>query len=88
MSDVAKFLNLKEKEYFSFRFYDSDNQFVWIDLNSSIFSEFKSFINETNEITIYFHVKHYITDPCKLNDELTRYSGINLKKLDKSNIFL
>ncbi|CAF0776005.1 unnamed protein product [Brachionus calyciflorus] len=69
--DVAKMLNLREKEYFSFRYNDSENEFVWIDHKFSIFSQFKSF--DTNEITLYFNVKHYITDPSKLNDELTRY---------------
>ena len=28
---------------------------------------------ENHEIIIYFCVKYYLTDPCKLNQELTRY---------------
>ncbi|RNA38841.1 Band 4 [Brachionus plicatilis] len=71
--DVAKFIKLREFEYFSFRFYDSDNQFIWVDLQNSILSQFKSLVEDLSEITLYFHVKHYIPDPCKLNDELTRY---------------
>ena len=70
---MAKYLKLREFEYFSFRFFDSDNHFVWVDLQNSIFSQFKNLVEDISEITLYFHVKHYITDPCKLNDELTRY---------------
>lgn len=66
-------MNLEEKEYFSFKFHDADLQYVWLDLSKSIHSQFKSIYIENNEIVIYFHVKHYITDPCKLTSELTRF---------------
>jgi hypothetical protein len=72
--DVAKILNLEEKEYFGFRYIDSDLQFKWLDLNKSIQSQFKTlYISENHEIVIYFCVKFYLTDPCKLTQELTRY---------------
>lgn len=69
---MTKFIKLREFEYFSFRFYDHNNQFVWVDLQKPIITQFKSAIDDLTEITLYFHVKHYITDPCKLNDEFTR----------------
>lgn len=72
--DVAKILNLEEKEYFGFRYIDSDLQSKWLDLNKTIQSQFKTlFVSENHEIVIHFCVKFYLTDPCKLTQELTRY---------------
>lgn len=72
LNDIAKLINLVEKEYFSFRFVNAELQSVWIDLAKTIQSQFKSILIEDNEIVVYFNVKYYIADPCKLNHELTR----------------
>jgi hypothetical protein len=72
--DTAKILGLEEKDYFSFRFTDSNKSPQWIDLNKTIQSQFKCHPAESNsEITLHLSVKFYITDPCKLNHEITRY---------------
>lgn len=44
-----------------------------MDSGKSIHAQFKNVHDENNEIVLYFSVKYYITDPCKLNSELTRY---------------
>lgn len=45
--DTAKIINLQEKDYFGFRFVDSDLQTKWIDLNKTIYSQFKSVIKSS-----------------------------------------
>lgn len=42
-------------------------------MSQTIQAQFNSIRVEDNEIVIYFNVKYYIADPCKLNCELTRY---------------
>lgn len=71
--DVAKYINLAETEYFSFRYVDEDLHSVWVDLDQTIGAQFKSIWIEDNEIVVYFNVKFYIADPCKLTYELTRW---------------
>ena len=72
--DMCKILCLEEKNYFSFKYYNSDLKLQWVDLGKSIHSQFKPiYIEGNHEIVIYFCVKYYITDPCKLIHELTRY---------------
>ena len=45
----------------------------WIDLYKTVQSQFKSVLtSESSEIVLYLNVKYYITDPCKLNHEITR----------------
>lgn len=73
LADVAKYINLAETEYFSFRYVNADLHSVWVDLNETFHSQFKSIWIEDNEIVVNFHVKYYVPDPCKLTYELTRY---------------
>ena len=64
--DVAKILNLEEKEYFGFRYIDSDLQSKWLDLNKTIQSQFKTlFVSENHEIVIHFCVKFQIPNRYK-----------------------
>ena len=60
----------------------------WINLNRNVQSQFKflsdeSHSNESVEISVYFGVKFYATDPCKLNDESARLKLI-LKHINLS----
>lgn len=76
--DAVKILNLKETEYFGIYFIDNENLKQWIDFNRNFQSQFKNcFENHLDtqsiEITVYFGVRFYIADPCKLNGEATRY---------------
>ena len=78
LNDTVKLFNfnIDEMQYFGFRFIDSNSQAQWINLNKSVQSQFKH-INEadkenSNETIVYFNVKYYQPDPCKLNDT-TRY---------------
>ena len=79
LHETVKLLNSNhdEMEYFGFRFIDANSQVRWINLNKTVQSQFKSVSNmhnenNTNEMVVYFSVKYYQPDPCKLN-ESTRY---------------
>lgn len=73
LTDVAKYINLTETEYFSFRYVNADLHSVWLDPNATFHAQFKSIWIEDNEIIVHFHVKFYAPDPAKLSFELTRY---------------
>ncbi|XP_042906653.1 band 4.1-like protein 4 [Parasteatoda tepidariorum] len=66
---VFKHLNLMETAYFGLRFIDATGQRQWLDPNKFIVKQMKGM--ET--FTLYFGVKFYASDPCKLLEEITRY---------------
>lgn len=78
LNDTVKLFNFnhEEMEYFGFRFIDSNSQSHWVDLDKTIQSQFKSqsesHSDTANKMVIYFSVKYYQPDPCKLK-ESTRY---------------
>lgn len=84
LHDTVKLFNFSqdEMEYFGFRFMDANSQVRWINLNKTVQSQFKSVLNNANaenttshanEMIVYFSVKYYQPDPCKLSNESTRY---------------
>ncbi|XP_025076598.1 band 4.1-like protein 4 isoform X1 [Pomacea canaliculata] len=70
LEKVYDMLNLHEKDYFSLRFIDSSGQTHWLDGNKTLSSQFKGCFNPYK---LYFGVKFYAADPCKLREEITRY---------------
>ncbi|XP_076443894.1 uncharacterized protein LOC143282194 isoform X2 [Babylonia areolata] len=67
---VCELLNLHEKDYFGLRFIDSTGQTHWLDRSKSLSSQFKAC---QAPLRLYFGVKFYAADPCKLREEITRY---------------
>ncbi|XP_055618004.1 band 4.1-like protein 4A isoform X2 [Toxorhynchites rutilus septentrionalis] len=63
-------LNLIETAYFGIRYIDQDNQTHWLDPASRLSRQLKG-----NKVLfdLYFGVKFYACDPCKLVEEITRY---------------
>ncbi|KAG8191245.1 hypothetical protein JTE90_003258 [Oedothorax gibbosus] len=66
---VFKHLNLMETAYFGLRFLDATGQRQWLDPNKNVVKQMKGM----DTLTLYFGVKFYATDPCKLLEEITRY---------------
>ncbi|XP_052829867.1 band 4.1-like protein 4 [Octopus bimaculoides] len=66
---VFDHVNLLERDYFGLRFLDQNNQSHWLDSNKTISSQLKG----STSFTLYFVVKFYTADPCKLREEITRY---------------
>lgn len=64
-----KHLNLVETAYFGLRYVDANNQTHWLDTAKKIAKQLKG----TDPFTLYFGVKFYVSDPCKLLEEITRY---------------
>nr|KAG5697366.1 hypothetical protein BaRGS_004092 [Batillaria attramentaria] len=70
LDKVCELLSLHEKDYFSLRYIDSDGQTHWLDTNKTLSSQFKGC---QYPYRLYFGVKFYAADPCKLREEITRY---------------
>ncbi|XP_046908897.2 uncharacterized protein LOC124490445 [Dermatophagoides farinae] len=66
---VFKHLDLLETVYFGLRFIDSKGFSNWLEPNKNAIKQVK----EIEPITLYFGVKFYSSDPCKLREECTRY---------------
>ncbi|CAO1373973.1 unnamed protein product [Diamesa serratosioi] len=63
-------LNLIETAYFGLRFLDVEGQTHWLDANARLSRQ----LRENKDIyELYFGVKFYAVDPCKLVEEITRY---------------
>ncbi|KAI9555617.1 hypothetical protein GHT06_018132 [Daphnia sinensis] len=60
---------LLETAYFGLRYVDATHQPQWLDPNKRVLQQLKG----TGSQTLYFAVKFYAVDPCKLVEELTRY---------------
>ncbi|XP_053330269.1 band 4.1-like protein 4A [Spea bombifrons] len=69
---VFRHLNLVEIDYFGLRYCDRNHQTYWLDPAKTI-AEHKDLINTGPPYTLYFGVKFYAEDPCKLKEEITRY---------------
>ncbi|XP_049964471.1 band 4.1-like protein 4 [Schistocerca serialis cubense] len=69
LDTVFRHLNLLETAYFGLRYLDASNQTHWLDPAKKIAKQLKG----TDPFTLYFGVKFYAADPCKLLEEITRY---------------
>ncbi|XP_006266323.2 band 4.1-like protein 4A isoform X2 [Alligator mississippiensis] len=69
---VFRHLNLVEIDYFGLRYCDRSHQTYWLDPAKTL-AEHKELINTGPPYTLYFGVKFYAEDPCKLKEEITRY---------------
>ncbi|XP_073406768.1 band 4.1-like protein 4A isoform X4 [Dendrobates tinctorius] len=69
---VFRHINLVEIDYFGLRYCDRNHQTFWLDPAKTI-SEHKDLISTGPPYTLYFGVKFYAEDPCKLKEEITRY---------------
>ncbi|KAL5004262.1 hypothetical protein ScPMuIL_017718 [Solemya velum] len=63
-------LNLQERDYFGLRYLDYTGQNHWLEPQKSLSSQLKYCLSP---VTLYFGVKFYPADPCKLKEEVTRY---------------
>ncbi|KAK0070311.1 band 4.1-like protein 4 isoform X1 [Biomphalaria pfeifferi] len=68
--NVCTMINLLEKDYFGLRLIDYSGQTHWLNLSKGLSSQLKV-CSEPHKL--YFCVKFYAADPCKLRDEITRY---------------
>lgn len=77
---VIKHLNLLETSYFGLRFLQTPDKQTggdkqpaklteWLDVQKSAIKQ----LRDVQPMTVYFGVKYYATDPCKLAEEITRY---------------
>nr|XP_023011642.1 band 4.1-like protein 4 [Leptinotarsa decemlineata]XP_023011643.1 band 4.1-like protein 4 [Leptinotarsa decemlineata]XP_023011644.1 band 4.1-like protein 4 [Leptinotarsa decemlineata] len=66
---VFRHLNLLETAYFGLRYLDQNGQTHWLDPTKKLNKQIKG----TDPYTLYFGVKFYAADPCKLLEEITRY---------------
>ncbi|XP_060700434.1 band 4.1-like protein 4 isoform X2 [Hemiscyllium ocellatum] len=69
---VFRHTNLMETDYFGLRYCDRSHQTYWLDPTKTL-AEHKDLINTGPPYTLYFGVKFYAEDPCKLKEEITRY---------------
>ncbi|XP_031414464.1 band 4.1-like protein 4 isoform X2 [Clupea harengus] len=69
---VLSHVNLAETDYFGLRYCDRSHQTYWLD-SSKTLAEHKDLITTGPPYTLYFGVKFYAEDPCKLKEEITRY---------------
>ncbi|XP_062460219.1 band 4.1-like protein 4A isoform X2 [Pezoporus occidentalis] len=69
---VFRHLNLVEIDYFGLRYCDRSHQTYWLDPAKTL-AEHKELINNGPPYTLYFGIKFYAEDPCKLKEEITRY---------------
>ncbi|XP_051542350.1 band 4.1-like protein 4 isoform X2 [Myxocyprinus asiaticus] len=69
---VFSHVNLAETEYFGLRYCDRSHQTYWLDPSKTL-AEHKDLITTGPPYTLYFGVKFYAEDPCKLKEEITRY---------------
>ncbi|RLU22013.1 hypothetical protein DMN91_006392 [Ooceraea biroi] len=72
---VFKHLNLLETSYFGLRYLDHGNQTQWLDQSKKLGKQLKILKGDpgSDVHTLYFGVKFYAADPCKLIEEITRY---------------
>lgn len=66
---VFRHLNLLETAYFGLRYLDPNGQTHWLDPSKKLNNQIK----DPDQYTLYFGVKFYAADPCKLLEEITRY---------------
>ncbi|XP_045481866.1 band 4.1-like protein 4 isoform X4 [Harmonia axyridis] len=66
---VFNHINLIETHYFGLRYLDTFGQTHWLDPAKKLRKQLRS----ADPYTLYFGVKFYAVDPCKLLEEITRY---------------
>ncbi|XP_045078461.1 band 4.1-like protein 4 isoform X1 [Coregonus clupeaformis] len=69
---VFNHVKLAETDYFGLRYCDHSHQTYWLDPSKTL-SEHKDLITTGPPYTLYFGVKFYAENPCKLKEEITRY---------------
>lgn len=69
LEKVFQHLNLLERDYFGLRYIDRDSQSRWLDPLKPVVKQLKA----GPPYLLYFCVKFYAADPCRLHEELTRY---------------
>uniref|UniRef100_A0A8C5K709 Band 4.1-like protein 4A n=1 Tax=Jaculus jaculus TaxID=51337 RepID=A0A8C5K709_JACJA len=72
LDHVFRHVNLMEIDYFGLRYCDRSHQTYWLDPAKTL-AEHKELINTGPPYTLYFGIKFYAEDPCKLKEEITRY---------------
>ncbi|KAM9252939.1 band 4.1-like protein 4A isoform 2-T2 [Dugong dugon] len=72
LDHVFRRINLMEIDYFGLRYCDRSHQTYWLDPAKTL-AEHKELINTGPPYTLYFGIKFYAEDPCKLKEEVTRY---------------
>ncbi|XP_055995074.1 band 4.1-like protein 4A [Sorex fumeus] len=72
LDHVFRHINLVEIDFFGLRYCDRSHQTYWLDPAKSL-AEHKELINTGPPYTLYFGIKFYAEDPCKLKEEITRY---------------
>ncbi|XP_058394476.1 band 4.1-like protein 4A isoform X4 [Diceros bicornis minor] len=72
LNHVFRHINLVEIDYFGLRYCDRSHQTYWLDPAKTL-AEHKELINTGPPYTLYFGIKFYAEDPCKLKEEITRY---------------
>ncbi|XP_060057253.1 band 4.1-like protein 4A isoform X2 [Erinaceus europaeus] len=72
LDHVFRHTNLVEIDYFGLRYCDRSHQTYWLDPAKTL-AEHKELINTGPPYTLYFGIKFYAEDPCKLKEEITRY---------------
>ncbi|XP_022105654.1 band 4.1-like protein 4 isoform X2 [Acanthaster planci] len=78
LNQVFDKLNLLEKDYFGLRFLDSQDQTHWLDPVKAIGKQIKN----GPPFILYFGVKFYMENPCKLKEEVTRYQFFLQLRMD------
>ncbi|OAF68075.1 hypothetical protein A3Q56_04192 [Intoshia linei] len=69
---VCSYLNLNERQYFGLKIPQLDDiGSIWVDMDKTISNNFKDIKDEP--IHLIFCVRFYISDPCTLKEEITRY---------------
>nr|XP_022901841.1 band 4.1-like protein 4 isoform X2 [Onthophagus taurus] len=66
---IFRHLNLLETAYFGLRYLDQEGQTLWLDPAKKLSRQLRG----AEPFTLYFGVKFYAADPCKLLEEITRY---------------
>ncbi|CAL1293428.1 unnamed protein product [Larinioides sclopetarius] len=75
---VFTHLNLIEKDYFGLRFLNKAGESRWLDPLHKVSKQMKGI----SPLTLYFGVKFYASDPCRLLEEITRYQFVLQLKQD------
>ncbi|KAM4634165.1 band 4.1-like protein 4 [Polymixia lowei] len=69
---VFDHIDLVEIDYFGLRYCDHHHRTHWLDPSKSL-SQHRDLISTGPPYTLYFGVKFYAEDPCRLKEEITRY---------------
>ncbi|XP_044765723.1 band 4.1-like protein 4 isoform X2 [Coccinella septempunctata] len=69
LNAVFNHINLIETHYFGLRYLDAFGQTHWLEPTKKLRKQLKA----SDPYTLYFGVKFYAVDPCKLLEEITRY---------------